>query len=65
VTGKTLKTAERAIKSGHCTVGKIRHTYSNQVKQGSVIAQTPKPHKRLKHNAKVALTVSKGKHKAA
>jgi hypothetical protein len=62
VTGKSLKAAEHAIKADHCKVGKITRAFSSKVKKGKVISQKPKPHKRLMHNAKVSLLVSKGRH---
>ena len=59
--GKRLKAAKRALKAHDCAVGRIRRAFSTKVKKGRVISQTPKPHKRLKHGAKVKLTVSKGR----
>jgi PASTA domain/Divergent InlB B-repeat domain len=61
VKGKTLKAAKRAIKSHHCSVGKIRHAASRRVKKGHVISQKPKPGKHLRRGAKVNLVVSKGR----
>jgi hypothetical protein len=59
--GKTLKAAKRSLKSHHCTLGKVKHAFSSKVKKGKVISQKPKAGKHLKHNAKVSVTVSKGK----
>ena len=59
--GKTLKAARRALKAHDCVAGRIKRAFSKTVKAGRVISQTPKPHKRLRHSAKVKLTVSKGK----
>jgi hypothetical protein len=59
--GKALKAAKRALKAHDCSVGKIGHAFSRHVKKGRVISQKPKPHKLLRHGAKVRLTVSKGK----
>ena len=61
VKGKSLRAAKRAIKMHHCRVGRITHAFSKQVNRGHVISQKPKPHKRLRHGAKVSLVVSKGK----
>jgi hypothetical protein len=62
VTGKALKKAKHALKTHGCRVGKIKHARSKRVKKGHVISQKPKPHKHLKHGAKVKLVGSKGKH---
>jgi len=59
--GKSLKAAKRALKAHDCSAGKIKRAFSKTVKKGRVISQKPKPRKRLKHGAKVKLTVSKGK----
>lgn len=59
--GKSLKKAKRALKAHDCSVGKIRRAFSPKVKKGRVISQRPKPHKLLRHGAKVNFTVSKGK----
>jgi hypothetical protein len=58
--GKTLAAAETAIKADHCSVGRITHATSRTIKTGHVIAQKPKPGKRLPHGANVSLTISKG-----
>lgn len=59
---KRLKAARRAIKAHDCSLGKIERAYSKKVKKGRVISQKPKPHRLLKHGAKIRLTVSRGKH---
>ncbi|HEY6834981.1 MAG TPA: PASTA domain-containing protein [Gaiellaceae bacterium] len=59
--GKGLKAAKRALKAHDCSAGTIKRTFSNTVKKGRVISQKPKPHTRLRHGAKVKLTVSKGR----
>jgi len=61
VKGKTVKAAKSAIKAHGCRVGIIKHSFSNKVKKGHVISQKARPHKRLKHGAKVNVVVSKGK----
>jgi hypothetical protein len=62
--GKRLKAAKRAIRAHDCSVGRIKRAFSMRVKKGRVISQKPKPHKRLRHGAKVNLTVSKGQRPA-
>src|SRR5690349_16655614 len=45
--GKKLKTAESALKSAHCAVGKIKKATSKHVKKGSVISSSPAAGKAL------------------
>lgn len=59
--GKPRKAAERALKAGHCPVGKIRHAASPTVRKGYVISQKPKPGTRLERGARVNLLISRGK----
>jgi Divergent InlB B-repeat domain/PASTA domain len=59
--GKRLSAARRALKAHDCSVGKIQRAYSTKVKKGHVISEKPKAHKLLKHDAKVNLSISKGK----
>jgi uncharacterized delta-60 repeat protein len=61
VKGKTLGAAKRAIRKASCSVDKVTKAFSAKVKKGRVIAQTPRPGKRLAAGSKVKLTVSKGK----
>ena len=58
--GKTLTAAKKTLSAASCGVGKIRKVYAN-VKKGRVVAQHPKSGTYLKHGAKVALTLSKGR----
>lgn len=60
--GKGLKAAKRALRAHDCGVGRITRAFSTKVKKGRVISQRPKPHRLLKHGAKVKLTISKGNH---
>jgi hypothetical protein len=55
--GKTVAAARRAIKSHHCSVGKITKFASSPQKKGKVVSQNPKPGKHLKRGAKVSLKV--------
>jgi hypothetical protein len=59
--GKSLKAAKRALKTHDCAAGTIKHAFSKTVAKGHVISQKPRPHKRLRHGAKIRLTVSKGR----
>lgn len=61
VKGKTLKRAKQLIRAHACGVGTVKHISSRTVKKDHVISQKPKPGKRLKHGAKVALVVSNGR----
>jgi hypothetical protein len=57
--GKTLKAAKLAIKKAFCSVGKAT-TVASSATKGTVVAQKPRPGKRVKQHTKVSLTVSKG-----
>jgi PASTA domain len=59
--GKTLNAAKRSIRSHDCSLGRIEHARSPEIKQGRVISQTPKPGIHLRRKANVDLVVSKGK----
>jgi murein peptide amidase A len=61
--GTALKAAEHALGAGNCRVGRITRVFSETVQRGHVISQKPKPHKRLRGGAEVALTVSDGARK--
>jgi hypothetical protein len=59
VSGEMLASAKRAIKSHHCSVGKITRIKSTRKNKGHVISETPKPGKHLRKGSKVALKVGK------
>jgi hypothetical protein len=59
VLGLTLKKAKARIRRAHCTVGKITRKASSKRKRGKVLAQKPKPGKRLAPGARVKLTVGR------
>jgi uncharacterized repeat protein (TIGR01451 family) len=59
VVGKKLAAAKKRIKKAHCSVGKIKHKHAAKSKRGKVLAQSPKPGRKLKNHAKVNLTVGK------
>jgi hypothetical protein len=58
---KTFKAAKRALRTHSCSLGKVKRAFSNRVKKGRVISQSPKPGRHLSHGAKVRLVVSKGR----
>jgi hypothetical protein len=60
--GKTLAAAKHALKKAACSVGKISKHKSSKVPKGTVISSSPKAGTKHKAGAKVALTVSRGKH---
>ncbi|HUO71974.1 MAG TPA: PASTA domain-containing protein, partial [Solirubrobacteraceae bacterium] len=60
--GKTLTAARRALRTNHCTVGRVTHATSHTVEKDHVISQTPNPGRHLHHGARVNLLVSKGPH---
>lgn len=59
VKGKTLAAAKKAIKSHHCSVGKITRVESTKKNRGHVVAQSPKPGKHLKKGSRIGLKVGK------
>ena len=61
VKGKSLSAARKALQAHSCSVGRVAHAHSNTVPAGSVISESPQAGTRLRHNAKVRLTVSSGK----
>lgn len=59
--GKALAKAKGAIRSGRCSLGRVRKAFSARVRAGRVISQTPRAGTRLAAGARVNLVVSKGK----
>jgi beta-lactam-binding protein with PASTA domain len=59
VKGKSLAAAKKAIKSHHCSVGKITRVKSTTKNRGHVVGQSPKPGRHLKEGSRVALKVGK------
>jgi hypothetical protein len=55
----TLRKAKARIKKAHCRVGKVTRKRSAKSKRGKVLAQKPKPGKRLAPAARVNLTVGR------
>ena len=60
VIGLTLRKAKARIRRAHCAVGKVTRKASAARKKGRVLAQKPKPGKKLRPGARVNLTVGKG-----
>jgi hypothetical protein len=61
VKGKRLRAGKQAIRTAHCSVGKVTRAFSARVKKGRVISQKPKPGTKLAAGSNVKLKVSKGK----
>lgn len=61
VVGKTLPKAKARILRAHCKLGKVTRKRSSARTKGHVLAQSPRPGKRLAFGAKVKLTVGKGR----
>jgi beta-lactam-binding protein with PASTA domain len=59
VIGQTLAKAKTKIKRAHCRTGKITRKHVSAKKRGKVIAQSPRPGRRLRNGAKVNLTVGR------
>jgi hypothetical protein len=60
VVGKTLRSAASAIAHANCRLGRIKHALSPRVKPGRVVAQSPRPGRRLRPRAPVSVVVSRG-----
>jgi Fibronectin type III domain/PASTA domain/Divergent InlB B-repeat domain len=58
---KTLAKAKRSIAAAHCRTGRVTKAKSKTVPKGRVIAQSPKPRKKLAAGSKVNLVVSRGR----
>jgi beta-lactam-binding protein with PASTA domain len=58
--GKTLNAAKRAIRARNCTVGRVKHAGSRQVRRGRVISQRPRAGRHLRRGARVNLVLSRG-----
>lgn len=59
LTGKSLKTAKRALKSHDCSLGRVKYAFSSRVKRGRVISEKPRAGRHLKHGAKVGLVLAR------
>jgi beta-lactam-binding protein with PASTA domain len=60
VAGLTLPKAKARVRSRHCSVGRVTKAFSTLKKKGRVLAQAPKPGKRLKNGGRVKMVVGKG-----
>lgn len=61
VKGRRLSAAKRAIRHGHCGVGRIQKAFSTRVAKGRVLAQRPRPGALRAPGSPVGLRVSKGR----
>jgi beta-lactam-binding protein with PASTA domain len=60
VAGLTLPKAKARVRSRHCSVGRVTKTFSTLRKRGKVLAQKPRPGRRLRRGTRVSLIVGKG-----
>jgi hypothetical protein len=60
VARKTFAVAKGIVTSAHCAVAPIHRVYSNRVRRGRVIAQSPVPGVRAPEGTLVTLVVSRG-----
>ncbi len=58
--GLTLVRAKAKIRTAHCRTGKVTRKVSSRRKKNHVLAQRPRPGRRLANGARVSLTVGKG-----
>jgi Bacterial pre-peptidase C-terminal domain len=61
VSDASLATAEHHILQGHCTVGRVRHSYSATIRKGDVIAISPAAGRTLANDASINIAVSLGR----
>jgi beta-lactam-binding protein with PASTA domain len=59
VRGLTLRKAATKLRRAHCSLGKVTRKAAPARKRGKVLAQKPKPGAKLRHGAKVNVTVGK------
>jgi len=60
VVGLLLRRAVRRIAHAHCRPGRVKRIRSTRHDKNRVLAQNPRPGRRLRQGAKVNLTVGKG-----
>lgn len=58
-----LKRAKAKIAGHHCRLGRVSKKSSTVRKTGKVLAQAPRPGRRLKHGARINLVLGKGPRK--
>src|SRR5204862_974643 len=61
LTRLTLKQATAKLKKARCGKPKVKKAYSNSIKKGRVIKQSPKAKKKVKAGSRVTLTLSLGR----
>jgi beta-lactam-binding protein with PASTA domain len=61
VLGKTLGVAKARIRAKHCRIGKVTFRKTVKRQRGRILAESPKPGKRLANGAKVNLIVGRGR----
>jgi len=59
VVGKLLARAKTTIRHAHCRVGRIRYSSTIRRNRGKVLAQAPRPGRRLANGARVNLVVGR------
>ncbi len=64
VTQRSLAAAKKTIAKAGCTLGTVRRAFSRHVKKGRVVSEKPRAGTRLQMGAKVALVVSRGRHRS-
>jgi beta-lactam-binding protein with PASTA domain len=62
VVGDLLARAKAKIRQHHCSVGNITRKFSSLRQKHRILAQSPKPGRRLANGHRVNLKVGKGPH---
>jgi hypothetical protein len=60
--GSTLASAERQVRSAHCTVGRVRARRSRRYRRGRVLRLGARAGQRLQYHAPVEIIISSGRH---
>jgi subtilisin family serine protease len=61
--GQTVALAKRTLARRGCRMGRVSRAYSRRVGRGRIVSQRPAPGLRLRRGARVAVVVSRGRHR--
>jgi PASTA domain/F5/8 type C domain len=60
---KTVPAARRRLAARHCRLGPVKRRYSSRVTRGRIVSQRPRPGTELADRGRVAVLVSRGRHR--
>ena len=61
VLGRLLPAAKARIRARHCRIGRIGYKHSSVRKKNRVLAESPRPGRRLRNGSRINLTVGRGR----